>query len=99
MFDSPAVITCFDDIAVMRNSVEQGCGHFLVTKDCGPFTKGEIGSDDDRSSLIQMREQMKDDLANSGLVGWHFGKTHDRAPWAKVCPFPQRSRFLNRPNF
>ncbi len=45
MFDSPAVIACFDDIAVMRNPVEQGRGHFLVTKDCGPFTEGEIGGD------------------------------------------------------
>ena len=63
MLDSPAVIACFDDAAMVRNSVEQGGGHFPVTKDRGPFTEGEIGGNDDRCSLIQMGEQMKDELA------------------------------------
>jgi len=54
MLDSPAVIACFDDVAVVGNSIEQGGGHFFVTKDRGPFTEGEIGGYDDRCSLIQM---------------------------------------------
>ena len=37
MLDSAAIIACFDDVAMVRNSIEQGRGHFLVTKDRGPF--------------------------------------------------------------
>ena len=45
VLDSPAVITCFDDVAMMCDAVEQcGC-HFLVCKDRGPFTEGEIRAD------------------------------------------------------
>ena len=52
VFDSPAVIACFDDVAMMQYSIEQGGGHFLVTKDRRPFTEGEIGRYDDGCSLI-----------------------------------------------
>ena len=47
MLDSPAVIACFDDVAVVRKSIEQGRGHFLVIKDRGPLTENEIGAGDD----------------------------------------------------
>lgn len=53
---------------MVRHLIEQGGGHFLITKDRRPFAKGEIGSDNDRGSLIQMREQMEDQLATQAMA-------------------------------
>jgi hypothetical protein len=47
VLDPPAVIAGFDDVAMVRHSIEQGSGHFLVTKDRRPFSEGKIGGDND----------------------------------------------------
>ena len=52
VLDSPAVIACFNDVAMVCDPVKQGRGHFMVTKDRGTFTKGEIGGNDDRCFLV-----------------------------------------------
>jgi hypothetical protein len=36
-------IAGFDDVTVMREAVEQGCGHPGIAKDTRPFAKTEIG--------------------------------------------------------
>lgn len=48
VFDSPAVSAGFDDVTMVRHSIKQSGSHFLITKDRGPFTEGEIGGDNDR---------------------------------------------------
>lgn len=48
MFDSPAIVACLDDVTVMCDTIEQcGC-HLLVAK-------GQIGGDEHRGPLIEMR--------------------------------------------
>ena len=42
-----------EDFAVMRESVEKSCGHRAIAEDAGPFAKGEIGRDDDRSPFVE----------------------------------------------
>ena len=63
MLDSPTFIACFDDVAVMRDTIEKRCRHLLVTEHGWPFTECQVGGDDDRGALIEVREQMKDELA------------------------------------
>jgi hypothetical protein len=44
-------------------AVEQSGGHFGITcEDTGPFAEGEICSDENRGSLIQAADQMKEQL-------------------------------------
>jgi hypothetical protein len=45
VFKPPARVAGLDDIAMMGQPVEHGCGHFGVAEDLGPVGKGEIGGD------------------------------------------------------
>jgi hypothetical protein len=48
VFEAPAFVTGLDDIAMMREAIEQRGGHFGVSGEDGwPFGKIEVGSDDD----------------------------------------------------
>ena len=59
IFKTPAVVSGFEDMAVVRQAVEQyGC-HLGITKHIGPFTEAEIGGDDDTGLLIELAEQME----------------------------------------
>ena len=62
VFEAPALVAGFDDVAVMRQSIEQRCGHFGVAKDARPFGKGEIGRQDDRGALVKPADQVKQHL-------------------------------------
>jgi hypothetical protein len=63
VLDSPTVIACFDDIAVMCDTIKKRCRHFLVAKHSWPFTECQVGRDDDRGALIEMRKQMENKLS------------------------------------
>src|SRR3546814_11564987 len=47
--EAEAVVSGFEDVAVMSQPVEQGGGHLGITEHAGPFAEAEIGGDDDRS--------------------------------------------------
>jgi hypothetical protein len=47
IFEAPAVVPGFDDIAMMGKAIEQRRGHLGVAEDGRPFRKGQVGSDDD----------------------------------------------------
>jgi hypothetical protein len=42
-FEVPAVISGFDDVAVMGQAIEQGSRHLGIGEDARPFAEGEIG--------------------------------------------------------
>jgi len=42
-FEAPAVVSSFDDIAVVSEAIEQSGRHLGVCKDARPFAEGEIG--------------------------------------------------------
>jgi hypothetical protein len=45
--EAPAVVSGFDDIAVVSETIEQGGRHLGVGEDAWPFAEGKIGGDDD----------------------------------------------------
>ena len=47
VLEAPAVVAGLDDVAMVREAVEQRRGHLGVAEDTGPFTEGKIGGDDD----------------------------------------------------
>ena len=63
VFEAPAVVASFEDIAVVSDAVEHGGGHFGVAEHRWPFAKGEIGGDDHRGILIELADQVEQQLA------------------------------------
>ena len=63
VFEAPAFVAGLDDIAVMSEAIEQCRCHFGVVKNVRPFAEGEIGSDDDRGSLIEAADEVEEQLA------------------------------------
>src|SRR4051795_5813685 len=52
VLEAPALVTGFDDVAVMSQSIQQRGCHFGIAEDARPFGEGEIGRDDDRGALV-----------------------------------------------
>ena len=48
VFEAPAFVAGFDDVAMVGEAIEQLRRHFGVAKNARPFTGGEIGGDDHR---------------------------------------------------
>ncbi len=53
VFEAPAFVAGLDDLAVMREPVEQRRCHFGVSEHAWPFAEGEVRRDDDRGSLVE----------------------------------------------
>jgi hypothetical protein len=62
VFEAPAFVAGLDDVAVMREAVEQGRGHLGIAEDAGPFAEGEIGGDEDRGALVEAADEMEEQL-------------------------------------
>src|SRR3954470_17668647 len=52
VLEAPALVTGFDDVAVMSQSIQQRGCHFGIAEDARPFGEGEIGRDDNRGALV-----------------------------------------------
>ena len=61
--EAPAVVSGFDDIAVVGQAIEQRGRHLGVCKDAWPFAEGKIGSHDDRGALIEPADEVEQELA------------------------------------
>ena len=54
---------------MMREPIKQRRRHLWIAKDARPFSKIEIGSDDDRRAFIKSADQMEQELAASQREG------------------------------
>jgi hypothetical protein len=63
VLESPTVVASLDDFAVVSEAVEQSGGHLGVPKNAGPFTKSEVGGDDDRGLLVEAADKVEQQLA------------------------------------
>jgi hypothetical protein len=62
-FEAPAVVSSFDDIAVVSEAIEQRGCHLSVREDARPFAGGEIGGDDDRGALVEPADEVELELS------------------------------------
>ena len=62
-FESPAVVAGLEDVAVMRQAVEQCRCHLGIAEHAGPFAERQIGRDDDGRALIEPTDKMEQELA------------------------------------
>ena len=61
-FEAPTVISGFDDVAVVSEAIEQRRCHLGIRKDVRPFTKSEVGRNDDRGSLVETTDEVEQEL-------------------------------------
>jgi catechol 2,3-dioxygenase-like lactoylglutathione lyase family enzyme len=54
-----AVVAGLQDVAVVREPVEQGGGHLGIAEHASPFTEAEVGGDDDAGLLVELGEQVE----------------------------------------
>ena len=59
MFKAVGIVTSFEDVTVVGDSVEQCRGHLGIAKDADPFAKAEVGGDKERGLLIQLADQVE----------------------------------------
>ena len=63
MFKTPAFIACLDDIAVMREAIQQRRCHFAITENRRPFSELEICREDHGCSLVKAADKMEQQVA------------------------------------
>ncbi len=59
MFKTIGLIASFEDMAMMSNAIKQSGGHFCISEDLYPFTKGKIGADDQRNFFIKLADELE----------------------------------------
>ena len=63
LFEAILVVAGFNDRAMMGDAIKQSCGHFGISKDGAPFTKLQVGSDDDTGIFIEFTDEVKEQCA------------------------------------
>src|SRR5205814_1000624 len=63
VLEAPTLVAGLDDVAVMREPVQQRRRHLGIDEDARPFAEGEVGRDDDGGALIEPADQMEQQLA------------------------------------
>jgi hypothetical protein len=53
------LVAGFDDVAVMRQPVQQRRRHLGIAKDAGPFGEGQVGRDHHAGVLVELRQQVE----------------------------------------
>jgi len=76
--EAPALVAGLDDVAVMREPIEQRGCHLGVAKDGRPLAEGEIGGDDDRGTFVETADQVEEKQA-AGLSEQEIGYAANRA--------------------
>lgn len=66
VLEAEAVVSGFEDVAVVGEPVEQRGGHLCVAEDARPFTEAEVGGDDDAGALVQPAQQMEEQRPSRG---------------------------------
>src|SRR5277367_1370362 len=66
VFEAAAVVSCFEDVAAMGETIEQRGRHLRVAEHGGPLAEAEIGRDDDAGTLVELAEQMEEQRSAGG---------------------------------
>ena len=59
MLEAVAVVACFQNIAVVGQSVQQGRSHLGIAKHASPLAEAQVGGDHHAGTLVKRREQME----------------------------------------
>ena len=59
MLQAVGLVARFDDVAVVRKAIQQGCGHLGVAEHARPFGEAQVGRDHHAGVLVQLGKQVK----------------------------------------
>lgn len=59
LFEPPACVAGFDDVAVVTDSIQQRRGHLFVMEDIRPFGERQVGGDDQGSCFVELADAME----------------------------------------
>ena len=59
ILEAPALVSGLQDVAMVRQAVEQGGCHFRVYEDRRPFLEGQVRGDDHRGSFVEPADEME----------------------------------------
>ena len=57
-FEAPAVVSSFNDIAVVSEAIEQRGRHLGVREDAWPFAECQIGSHEHRGAFVETADEV-----------------------------------------
>ena len=60
VFESEAVVSGLEDVAVVGQAVEQCGRHLGIAEDARPFAEAQVGGDDDAGALIELAQEMEE---------------------------------------
>jgi hypothetical protein len=63
VLEAPALVAGLDDVAVVREPVQQRRRHLGIDEHARPFAEGQVGRDDDGRALVEPADQMEQQLA------------------------------------
>ena len=63
VLEAPAFVAGFDDVAVMGEAIQHGCGYLGVAKDLRPICEGEVGGNQQRGVIVELADQVEQELA------------------------------------
>lgn len=63
VLEAVAVVVGLDDVAVVREPIEQRGGHLGIAEDARPLRETQVGGDHDAGSLVGAAEQMEQQRA------------------------------------
>ncbi len=63
VLEPQALVAGLDDVAVMRQSIEQRRRHLRVAEHAGPLAEREIGGDDDGRALVEPVDEVEQQVA------------------------------------
>jgi hypothetical protein len=66
LFEAVGIVPGFEDVAVVRNPIQQCRGHLGVSKDLHPFAKAEIGGDDQGRFFVELAAEVEEQSATGG---------------------------------
>lgn len=59
VLEAPGLVTGLDDVAVVREAVQQGRGHLGVAEDAAPLAEAQVGGDDNAGVLVKLGQQVE----------------------------------------
>ena len=62
VLEAPALVAGLDNVAVVREPVQQRRRHLCVDEDARPFAEGQVGRDDDGGALIEPADQVEQQM-------------------------------------
>ena len=74
--EAVALAVHLQDVNAVSKAIQQGAGEVFRAENLGPLVEGQVGSDEDRPSLVSLAEDLEEEL-RVGLGEWDEAKLAD----------------------